>query len=44
MEIAAVVDEGAIREESLTKEYHKALKLYRKQKSQVDITDAVLRP
>ena len=44
MEIAAVVDEGTIREESLTKEYHKALKLYRKQKSQVDITDAVLRP
>ena len=42
--IAAIIDEGIIREESLTKDHKIALDLHRKQRPQFDITSAQLRP
>ena len=42
--IAAILDKGVIREESLTKERKVALELYRRQRPRCDIANMELRP
>ena len=43
-QIADIIDEGVVREESLTKERKEALDLYRKQMPRIDIQSTQLRP
>ena len=43
-QIALIIDEGTVREESLKKSYKEALDLHRKQKPRIDIQTAQLRP
>ena len=43
-EIAAIIEEGVVREESLTKDRKEALDLHRKQKPRIDIQMIQLRP
>ena len=43
-QIAAIIDEGVVREESLKREYKEALDLYRKQMPRIDMQLALLRP
>ena len=43
-EIALIIDEGTVREESLKRSYKEALDLHRKQKPRIDIQTAQLRP
>lgn len=43
-QIADIVDEGEVREESMEKEHKEALDMYRKQRSSFDISDVKLRP
>ena len=42
--VAAIIDKGVVKEESLRKEYGEALQLYRKQKPRVEIAEAKLCP
>ena len=42
--VAAIIDKGVVKEESLRKEYGEALQLYRKQKPRMEIAEVELRP